>query len=93
MEVRDAVRAAKAYVMELYEDENLSDVGLEEVEYVDRDGTWNVTIGFSRPWDHRVRGMAAITQSSAVPRSYKVVKLDESGKVLSLSNRDMRASS
>ena len=51
MDVKDAVNAAKTYVAQLFADEGLSNLGLEEVEFDDGSGAWRVTVGFSRPWD------------------------------------------
>ena len=50
MEVKDAVRLAKEYVADLFEAEQITNVGLEEVVFDEPSDCWNVTIGFSRPW-------------------------------------------
>ena len=39
---------AKEYVADLYAGEEITDIGLEEVELSDRLNGWVVTIGFSR---------------------------------------------
>ena len=50
MDVKEAAKLAKDYVADLFKDERISNVGLEEIEL--RDGRfWEVTVGFSRPWD------------------------------------------
>jgi hypothetical protein len=77
MNVKDAVRAAKQYVAELFADEGLSDLGLEEVEFDDAAKVWKVTIGFSRPWDRTVTPLTAIARGGSLPRSYKVVRIDD----------------
>jgi hypothetical protein len=89
MNVKEAVRLAKAYVADLYEAENISNLGLEEV-YAES-GDWIVTLGFSRPWDRNAVGLAAIAQQlSAPPRSYKTVRIDDvNGTVTALRNRDV----
>ena len=47
----EAVQAAKTYILEIFEDEQIVEVGLEELEYRDKDpGVWKVTIGFRRRW-------------------------------------------
>jgi hypothetical protein len=51
MNVKEAVNVARAYVAELFSSEHAVNMGLEEVEFDDTRGVWNVTIGFSRPWD------------------------------------------
>ncbi len=82
MNVKEAVKTAKDYVQELFSSENLSDLGLEEIE---GDGSvWRITVGFSRPWNRA--GFGAVI--SAPARSYKVVTIsDDDGKVISIKNR------
>ena len=53
MDVKEAVRRAKNYLDDLYQAEEIANVGLEEVVFEDMSNTWKVTIGFSRPWDYR----------------------------------------
>ena len=53
MEVKQAVTMAKRYVIDLFEAEQITNVGLEEIEFDEMSNCWKVTIGFSRPWDHR----------------------------------------
>lgn len=91
MDVREAVTKAKAYLAELYVDEKISNVGLEEVELDDQTNTWKITIGFSRPWDEPRNPFAAITnQPSVLKRSYKLVRVhNETGLILSVNNRDV----
>jgi hypothetical protein len=50
MELKDAVRTAKRLIVEIFEEEKIDEIGLEEVEYDDQSDTWHVTIGFRRPW-------------------------------------------
>src|SRR5690606_20179899 len=45
VEVQEAIRRAKEYVLDVFRDEEPTNVGLEEVEFDDRDNVWNVTIG------------------------------------------------
>ena len=82
MEVKEAVRVAKRHICELYESEGIRNVGLEEVELCD--GTWRVTIGFSRPWDfesHKLFG----TADRLPRRTFKVVRIgDADGEITSV---------
>ena len=83
MEVRQAVAVAKQYVMELFGEEGISEIGLEEIE-VNEDGHWNITIGFARPWDRKLGSVLA----GANARSYKILIVrDKDRKVLSVRNR------
>lgn len=91
MDVKEAVAKAKQYLAELYVNEIISNVGLEEVELDDETATWKITIGFSRPWDEPRNPFAAITnQPSVLKRSYKIVRVnDQTGQILSVKNRDL----
>ena len=94
MDVKEAVKTAKAYVVDLFEGEDLENVGLEEVLFDDGAGVWEVTIGFTRPWDRAKNLVDAMSAVSAgeLPewkrRSFKVVQIqDGTGKVVSLTHR------
>jgi hypothetical protein len=89
MNVKEAVAAAKVYVADLFQEENITDIGLEEVRLDDRSGLWEVTVGFSRPWDRSATGFAAVLQAGAYPkRSYKILRINnETGEVVSLANK------
>ena len=84
MDVKEAVRTAKAYLVDLFDGENITDIGLEEVVFNDDSDNWNITIGFSRPWDTRNNVVAALRPR----RSYKVISIDDNtGRVESLTDR------
>ena len=86
MDVKEAVQAAKNYVIELFGEEGISDVGLEEVDF-DQSDNWVVTIGFSRSWNRNI-GSVLGGQAS---RSYKAVRIqDKDGKILSVKDRALR---
>ena len=88
MDVKEAVRTAKEYLVNLYEGENITDIGLEEVVFNDESDNWNITIGFSRPWDTR----NDVITSLRLRRSYKVVSIDDTtGRVESLTDRILNA--
>ncbi len=80
MEVREAVASAKSYLTELYREEGILNLGLEEVRFDTEKKVWLVTLGFSRPWERA---------STLLPptRSYKVVEVSDGGKVLSVTHR------
>ena len=87
MEVKEAVRTAKAYVTELFAGEEITNVGLEEVQFDESTDDWKITIGFSRPWDRRNALTSALT-SRCLGRSYKVLAIDDkTGRVGSLKDR------
>jgi hypothetical protein len=91
MDVKGAVRIALAHVRELFEDEKISDLGLEEVVFDESAGRWEVTVGFSRPWDYpKPNILASMSMQETEPRrSYKVVRVDsKSGTVDSVTIRE-----
>lgn len=87
MDVKEAAKLAKEYVADLFADEGIDNVGLEEIELGDDRKFWEVTVGFSRPWDHG--GLATvIVGQTGLRRSYKVVRIDNaSGNVASIRDR------
>jgi hypothetical protein len=90
MEVKEAVALAKKYVRDVFADEQIDNLGLEEVEFDGQRGTWSVTIGFSRPWEE-ASGTFGAKLAGFVPRrrDYKVVRItDADKKVTSVKNRE-----
>lgn len=90
MEVKQVVAMAVDHIKELFEHEQLSNLGLEEVDFDDRCNEWVVTVGFSRPWDYppKAGALAELAVRSVQPkRSFKVVRVsDDLEKVLSVKN-------
>lgn len=85
MNVKEAVSAAKRYIRDLYSDEKIENIGLEEVDFDAKGRVWHVTIGFSRPWD--TTGMSVL-KPGVRSRSYKMVQVsDADGKVRSVKDR------
>ena len=90
VDVKQAAKTAKKYVVDLFADEQIDHVGLEEVKFDDSSDVWEITIGFSRPWD---RGLLPIAPDPA-RRSYKIVRIsDADGQVMSVVHRVLTAAS
>ncbi len=92
MDVHDAIAIAKCYVEDIYKGEQVSNVGLEEVEYSDREGTWKLTVGFARPWNYpRTKAQEVLENLGAITtlkRFYKVITVrDRDGHVVSMKDR------
>ena len=51
MDAKQAIKAAKSYVSDILEDEGLMNLGLEEVKFKEFENCWEITLGFSRPWN------------------------------------------
>ena len=92
MEVKEAVTAAKNCVMDLFAEEGITNVGLEEID-LDHGDTWRVTIGFSRPWNTTVGAMlvGGADRFGGVDRSYKIIWInDEDGRIISVKDHKLR---
>ncbi|MFC5342671.1 hypothetical protein ACETK8_05940 [Brevundimonas staleyi] len=97
MEIQEAIQTAKQTVAELFEPEGATNIGLEELEFDEDSDTWDVTIGFSRPWDRPTLGaiaeMTALTTATPRPalrRTYKIVSLAKGdGKLIAIRNRNV----
>ena len=94
MDVKDAVRAGRVFIDEVFADEDTSDMRLEEVEYDSREEAWNVTFSFLRPTgtvnstDVLLSGHQTGTRN--VRRDYKVVTVDSaSGRAMSIRHRSL----
>lgn len=77
MEVKEAVKIAIDYVADVFSSENLSNIGLEEIVFKDSTNKWEVTVGFSRPWDYQSSGFSTGILSKQPDRHYKVVEVDD----------------
>ena len=89
MDVKEAVQAARLHIVDLFAGEEITNVGLEEVEFDDRVDAWKVTIGFSRPWERQ--GALGVSLGLKVERSYKVVHIDSDGRIRSVKDRVLPA--
>ena len=89
MEVKQAVEVARNYVADLFASEGITDIGLEEIEYDDFENLWQITIGFSRPWDQNTGSLFVAASSRTYKRrTYKRIAIrDRDHKVLSVKNR------
>lgn len=90
MDVKAAVKLAKEHVLDLFADENITNLGLEEVELNNDAQEWVVTLGFSRPWDEPRNTLASLAESNLPRRSYKIVRIyDQSEMVSCIKNREV----
>jgi hypothetical protein len=90
MDVKEAVKKAIEYVTDVFQSENPENVGLEEVTLNEMDNVWEITVGFSRPWDYPKQGIVTGLQPQNPKRQYKVVSVDaDSGEVKSIKIRTL----
>lgn len=86
MDVKEAMNTAREYINAMFADEEIMQLGLEEVTYNPDAGQWRITFGFVRPWDRQ--NTMAVNLGLKTPRSYKVVHIhDSDGKVVALTDR------
>lgn len=90
MDAKQAIKVAKNYVNDVFEGEGLMNLGLEEVKYKEYENCWEITLGFSRPWNAESSVLSALQGNSAPRRTYKVVVIkDDSGDVIEIRNREV----
>ena len=91
MDVKEAIATAKKYIQDIYADEHVTHLGLEEVEHLQQAGQWHVTLGFSRPWNTpRTRAQEVLENLgdlAPMRRSFKVVTVADDGTILSMKDR------
>lgn len=92
MEVKDAVKLAKSHVADLFAEERVDEIGLEETEYLDGKDEWQITIGFRRILPSvRKRGPFKGFPVDRPERSFKVVRIrNRDSKVLGVVDRILR---
>ena len=87
LDMKEAIRRAKHEISEIFADEGISDLGLEEVRYDDDSGVWKVTLGFARPW-RNPKGPFSGIAAALSQRDFKVVTLDGTdGHLVSIEER------
>jgi hypothetical protein len=89
MDALEAIATAKKYLSEVFQEEQITAVALEETEYMG--DKWIVTLGFSRPWNTpRTRAQEVLENlGAATPlrRSVKSITMMNDGTVISMKDR------
>lgn len=85
MDQKTAVSVAKQYIAEIYSDEHVREIGLEEIRK-DHYDNWIITIGFRR---ENVSDFGNIFASMGKMNSrvYKVLEINAEGNVESMRNK------
>ena len=90
MDAKQAIKAAKSYVNDIFEDEGLMNLGLEEVKFKEFENCWEITLGFSRPWNANRSSLSGLTGAQTPQRTYKVIVIkDDTGEVIEIRNREV----
>ena len=92
MEVKEAVKTAKQYIVDVFDGESIVDVALEEVIFDDVSDCWKITVGFSKHMSPRFKPfrnpVLNVLDEPIYDRFYKVVRIDDkSGKIESVLDR------
>jgi len=91
MDVREATQTARKYVADVFADDEISNIALEEVEFHEESGVWSVTLSFLRPTgttDNLDIIAPALRRGKKVQRFYKILNVeDRSGRVISVKHR------
>ena len=89
MDVKEIATIAKTWVANVLAEEQVFNIGLEEVEYNSEMGEWRVTIGFSRPWNTTRNAFTTLTGEQATRRAYRIITVrDADGQVTSMKRRN-----
>ena len=98
MDVKESARTAKRYISDVFSDEDISDVRLEEVEMNDPLGVWRITVSFLRPAATPERSAVEATALVGLTgvlrprrRDYKIVEIDDSGQLRAVRHRMLEA--
>lgn len=87
MQRNEAVKAAKAVIEELYEEEKIGQVGLEELRFDPDCDEWRVTIGYAHPEATDIQ-LPSHAKPPWTERRYKVVHLsDDDGHLVAVTDR------
>jgi hypothetical protein len=90
MTVKEAVKTAITYTKDLFSDESIMNLGLEEVDFDEKTNEWKVTVGFSRPWNAKKQNLTPVSillPENSLDRVYKMVNIDaDTSKVKSIKN-------
>lgn len=85
--VKSAVDIAKREINDIFEGEEIRNVGLEEIVHDSDANQWRITIGFSRPWETDGPSGKSLF-GSRQPRSYKMVRIDDNTReVVAITDR------
>lgn len=88
MDVKTAVGVAKRWMGDTLQDENIFNIGLEEVKFDKEANKWLITLGFSRPWNSIRNAITAISGEPAARRVYRVFSVDnETEEVIAMERR------
>jgi len=87
VDAKTAATCAMSHIVDLYGDNKIQDPLLEEVERLEHNNNWLVTMSFARPGE--VASLQATLTGAPPPRHYKAIEVDdETGEMRALRSRD-----
>ena len=86
--VKEAVKAAKEWILDVMKEEQPTNLGLEEVKYDDMQGIWENTVGFSRPWNTVRNALTNVTGEPIPRRTYRIITVLNDGTVMGMRRRN-----
>ena len=96
IDVKEAIKIANEYFVDLYAEQKYSDILLEEVEYDEDDNVWHITLGYSPPRTiledvkDPLSPLSHLSSFSTIDRKYKIFRIDaETSNVLSMKIRTL----
>ena len=81
MNAEQAVQKARDLVATFFQDQGISRVSLEELDFDYNRDEWTITIGYERNWNDA-------SQFGELIRVYKQLTLDKFGELISIRNID-----
>ncbi len=91
MDVKQAIAKAREYILDVYSDEPISNIGLEETEFDSARDVWQITFAFSRLWNtpksRAQEVLESLGGSAQLKRSYKVIGVAADGAILFMKDR------
>ena len=86
MDVNAAKKIAREYLIDLFDDENITGVGVEEIVRDHETDQWRITFGFARPPEQTTN--LATLWGLTTTRAYKTVHVnDDDGAVTAVTDR------
>ena len=76
MDVKQAIAKARSFITEIFSEEKISELRLEEVEFDKQEDVWLITFGLLRPsLRTRLGQIDEIMGTAPLKRTYKVVRV------------------
>ena len=84
MKIGAVVKRAKEALLEIMNEEGVTNLGLEEITFDDTTHAWRTILGFSRPWDSDGSLDSVIGRSKPERHFREITVDDKDGNVISI---------